>query len=46
VIAPEDLAADYIVPSVFDRSVATHVAAAVAAAARDAGVARTAADPS
>jgi malate dehydrogenase (oxaloacetate-decarboxylating) len=46
VIAPEDLAVDYIVPSVFDRSVATKVAAAVAAAAREAGVARTAADPS
>jgi malate dehydrogenase (oxaloacetate-decarboxylating) len=46
VIAPEDLAADYIVPSVFDRSVATKVAAAVAAAAHQDGVARTAADPS
>ena len=45
-IAPEDLAADYIVPSVFDRSVAIRVAAAVAAAARDAGVARTGADQS
>ncbi len=39
-IAPADLAADYIVPSVFDRSVAAGVAAAVATAARSAGVAR------
>jgi malate dehydrogenase (oxaloacetate-decarboxylating) len=45
-IAPDDLAADYIVPSVFDRSVATRVAAAVADAGRNDGVARTAIDPS
>jgi malate dehydrogenase (oxaloacetate-decarboxylating) len=44
-IAPEDLAADYIVPSVFERSVAKHVAAAVADAARAAGVARITTDP-
>jgi malate dehydrogenase (oxaloacetate-decarboxylating) len=45
VIAPHDLAADYIVPSVFDRSVAAKVAEAVATAAREAGVARAVADP-
>jgi malate dehydrogenase (oxaloacetate-decarboxylating) len=44
-IAPEDLAADYIISSVFDRSVATKVAEAVAAAAREAGVARTSRAP-
>jgi malate dehydrogenase (oxaloacetate-decarboxylating) len=44
-IAPEDLAADYIISSVFDRSVATKVADAVAAAAREAGVARTSRAP-
>jgi malate dehydrogenase (oxaloacetate-decarboxylating) len=42
VISADALAADYIVPSVFDRSVATSVAEAVAGAAREAGVARTA----
>jgi malate dehydrogenase (oxaloacetate-decarboxylating) len=40
VIAPDELAPDYVVPSVFDRSVAPAVAAAVAEAAVSAGVAR------
>ena len=41
-IAPEELAADYVVPSVFNRAVAPAVAAAVAAAARTSGLARRA----
>jgi malate dehydrogenase (oxaloacetate-decarboxylating) len=41
-IPPHELAADYIVPSVFNRSVAPAVADAVAAAAEAGGVARTA----
>jgi len=41
VISPDELDADYIIPSVFDRGVATTVAEAVAAAAREDGVART-----
>ncbi len=41
VIGPGELSHDYIVPSVFDRSVAPAVAAAVAAAARASGVARS-----
>ena len=41
VIAPDELSADYIIPSVFDRGVATKVAEAVATAARAGGVART-----
>ena len=45
-IARADLAPDYIVPSVFDRSVATKVAAAAADAARAAGVARITSNPS
>ena len=40
----EQLSADYIVPSVFDRSVAPLVARAVAEAAMAAGVARIAAE--
>jgi len=40
VIPADELSADYIVPSVFDRSVAPAVARAVARAAVDAGVAR------
>jgi malate dehydrogenase (oxaloacetate-decarboxylating) len=40
VIPAEDLARDYIVPSVFDRGVAPSVAAAVAGAAERSGVAR------
>jgi malate dehydrogenase (oxaloacetate-decarboxylating) len=44
-IAPDELAADYIVPSVFNRSVAPAVAAAVAAAAEAAGLARRHAAP-
>ena len=39
-IPDDELASDYIVPSVFDRSVAPNVARAVAAAAVSAGVAR------
>ena len=39
VITEDELNADYIVPSVFDRRVAKAVAEAVAQAARDAGVA-------
>jgi malate dehydrogenase (oxaloacetate-decarboxylating) len=40
VISPDELSADYIVPSVFDRAVAPAVARAVAAAAVASGVAR------
>jgi malate dehydrogenase (oxaloacetate-decarboxylating) len=40
VVGPHELAADYVVPSVFNRTVAPAVAAAVAAAAGTAGVAR------
>ncbi|MGH3081301.1 MAG: NAD-dependent malic enzyme [Gaiellaceae bacterium] len=40
VIPPDELAADYIVPSVFDRRVAPAVAKAVAEAAEHSGVAR------
>jgi malate dehydrogenase (oxaloacetate-decarboxylating) len=40
VIPPDELSADYIVPSVFDRRVAPAVATAVAEAAERAGVAR------
>ena len=40
VIAPQELSADYIVPSVFDRRVAPAVAKAVAEAAERSGVAR------
>ena len=40
VVKPEELGAEYIVPSVFNREVAAVVAAAVAAAAEEAGVAR------
>jgi malate dehydrogenase (oxaloacetate-decarboxylating) len=39
-IPDDELASDYIVPSVFDRTVAPNVARAVAAAAITAGVAR------
>jgi malate dehydrogenase (oxaloacetate-decarboxylating) len=39
-IAPEELSADYIIPSVFNRDVVPAVAAAVAAAAEADGVAR------
>ncbi|MGZ8694447.1 MAG: malic enzyme-like NAD(P)-binding protein [Gaiellaceae bacterium] len=44
VIPPEQLSADYIVPSVFDRSVAPLIAAAVAESAVAAGVARVGAE--
>jgi malate dehydrogenase (oxaloacetate-decarboxylating) len=40
VVKPEELAADYIIPSVFNRDVAPALAAAVSAAAERAGVAR------
>jgi malate dehydrogenase (oxaloacetate-decarboxylating) len=40
VISPEELAPDYVVPSVFDRNVAPAVGAAVAEAAVSAGIAR------
>jgi malate dehydrogenase (oxaloacetate-decarboxylating) len=40
VIPPDELAPDYIIPSVFDRSVAPAVAEAVANAARASGLAR------
>ena len=40
VVAPNELAADYVVPSVFDRRVAPAVAKAVAEAAEQSGVAR------
>ncbi|MDD3278567.1 MAG: NAD-dependent malic enzyme [Lachnospiraceae bacterium] len=39
-VAPEKLAADYIIPDPFDKRVAASVAAAVAKAARETGVAR------
>jgi malate dehydrogenase (oxaloacetate-decarboxylating) len=42
IVEPDELSADYIVPSVFDRRVARGVAGAVAAAAVEAGVARKA----
>jgi malate dehydrogenase (oxaloacetate-decarboxylating) len=41
-IAPDELSADYVVPSVFNRAVAPAVAAAVAEAAEATGVARRA----
>jgi malate dehydrogenase (oxaloacetate-decarboxylating) len=40
VVEPDHLAADYVIPSVFDRRVAPAVAEAVARAAETAGVAR------
>jgi malate dehydrogenase (oxaloacetate-decarboxylating) len=40
VVRPDELSADYVVPSVFNRDVAPAVAAAVAQAAEDDGVAR------
>jgi malate dehydrogenase (oxaloacetate-decarboxylating) len=40
VIPPEELGAEYVIPSVFNREVAPAVAAAVARAAQDDGVAR------
>jgi malate dehydrogenase (oxaloacetate-decarboxylating) len=51
VVKPEELEADYIIPSVFSREVTPTVAEAVAAAAERSGVARRArrqrrADPS
>jgi malate dehydrogenase (oxaloacetate-decarboxylating) len=48
VVRPEEMAANYIVPSVFSREVTPAVAGAVAAAAERSGVARRthASDPS
>jgi malate dehydrogenase (oxaloacetate-decarboxylating) len=40
VVEPEHLAADYVIPSVFDRRVTPAVASAVASAAEECGVAR------
>ncbi len=40
IITPEELTADYIIPAAFDRRVGAAVAAAVARAAHDTGVAR------
>jgi malate dehydrogenase (oxaloacetate-decarboxylating) len=40
VVREDELSPEYIVPSVFNRDVATSVAAAVAQAAEDAGIAR------
>ena len=39
-VSPEELSADYIIPRAFDKRVGPAVAAAVAQAARDSGVAR------
>ncbi|PLS16975.1 NAD-dependent malic enzyme [Bacillus sp. M6-12] len=44
-ISPEELNADYVIPGPFDERVAPEVAAAVAQAAMDTGVARIKADP-
>ena len=44
-IAEEDLHADYVIPDPFDRRVAAHVAAAVANAAMETGVARKLINP-
>jgi malate dehydrogenase (oxaloacetate-decarboxylating) len=44
-IPSEELEADYVIPSVFDRKVAPMVAQSVAAAARETGVARRRATP-
>src|SRR5581483_8412124 len=44
-IAADELSADYVIPSVFNRSVAPAVAAAVAEAAHRTGVARRSATP-
>jgi malate dehydrogenase (oxaloacetate-decarboxylating) len=40
VVLPDELEADYVIPSVFNRDVAPAVADAVAHAAEEAGVAR------
>ena len=40
IVGADELASDYIVPSVFNRDVVANVAAAVAAAADDDGVSR------
>ena len=40
VVKPDELSAEYIVPSVFNRDVAPAVAAAVAAAAEESGLAQ------
>ena len=40
VVSDDELSADYIVPSVFNREIVTAVASAVAASAEEAGIAR------
>src|SRR5690242_6770948 len=45
VVEPDHLAADYVIPSVFDRRVAPTVAGAVAAAALECGTARRTRQP-
>ncbi|MEM6691055.1 MAG: malic enzyme-like NAD(P)-binding protein, partial [Planctomycetota bacterium] len=40
IISPQERSPEYIIPSVFDRRVAEHVAASVAEAAVETGVAR------
>jgi malate dehydrogenase (oxaloacetate-decarboxylating) len=45
VIPPDELSAEYVIPSVFNREVSTVVAAAVARAAEEGGVARRSAPP-
>ena len=40
VVKPDELERDYVIPSVFNREVASAVAEAVALAAEDSGVAR------
>ena len=42
IVSPEELTADYILPAAFDKRVGPAVAAAVAQAARESGVARLA----
>jgi malate dehydrogenase (oxaloacetate-decarboxylating) len=44
-VSPEELSADKVIPAPFDARVAPHVAAAVAKAAMESGVARKTVDP-
>jgi malate dehydrogenase (oxaloacetate-decarboxylating) len=44
-VSESELTPDYIIPSPFDRRVAPHVAAAVAKAAMETGIARREIDP-
>jgi malate dehydrogenase (oxaloacetate-decarboxylating) len=46
IVRPEELSEEYIIPSVFDKSVAPAVAEAVAHTARETGVARAHRRPS